>query len=696
MMSGTKPENLQKAIEDDGSFSLDTILFPNYQEDTCPISEPHIVIFADARTDRVYAMNMHKDVKPNCFSYRDLLEYIKLRVILKVLFQVAEYMLIPDFRLTETQLTTRDKKMRIIQPVLDELEYFLTSRSYGKNIIRKAMEQAKNKGISKINRTEIYKHLYRYWRGGSRANAFLRKPGSGLSKNIIYRKKTGPRRAGTKNNGHMITDEDKVRIYKSLKKHVFVDTPKSLPRVYEELMDLYYSDPIYDNLTGEIGEYVHWSDDRAISFDQFKYHASKYLNIHAEEVRKKQRKDDFYKKDIAGLTGNIKEYFADGPGQVYQVDETPLSIELVCEFDKTRQRRVGKPTAYSVVDLFSKAIVAVLLTLNRSSAHTACEVMYIAFGNKVDFCEELGITLHHPWPQEGKCQMVFVDNAEFKADLARSLSKDAQISVLFNKEGNSQQKGAVERAHKTLEDYLFSLVPGVSKKKVADFLKRKFRHDALIHRRELYEILVDFITTRNEFYPLDGIELTKEMRRDRVPRIPNRVWEWGKKYRAGYLRPVDDMELQIQLLEVGEVTVHRGYLFLPGKFIHTSESKQTSKGIKYLCDSVLLSGLQDVCKGRELPRLQCRFKRYSMNRILLDTKEGFKVAVLHPDENLYQHMDAEDIHRDKVTLSAEERDQKAIHASKQSRSRLNAKNIVESARPPGITVPYPICTLCAI
>lgn len=680
MMCGTKPENPSKVSEEDVSFSLDTILFPNPQEDACPISEPHIVIYADARTDRVYAMNMHRDVKPNLFSYTGLLDAIKQRVILKVLFQVAEYMLISDLRLTEAQLTTRDRKMKIIQPVLDELESFLMSRSYGQKIIRKALEHATKHGIPKIQRTEIYKHLYRYWRCGSRANAFLRKPGSGQSKNKTYRKKTGPKRIGTKNNGHMVTEEDKTRIIKTLKKHVFIDTPKSLPRAYDELMDLYYSDPKYDYVTGEISEYEHWTDDRAISLDQFKYHALKYLDLHVEDVRKRQRKDNVYKKDIAGLAGNINEYFGDGPGQVYQVDETPLAIELVCEFDKTRQRRVGRPTAYSVVDQFSKAIVALLLTLNRSSAHTAYEVMYIAFSNKKKFCEELGIKLQHPWPQEGKCQMLFVDNAEFKADLTRSLSKDAQVNVLFNKEGNSQQKGAVERNHKTLEDFLFSLVPGVSKKKVDEFLKRTLRYKALLHRRELYEILIDFITTRNEFYTLESIVLTKEMRRDDVPRIPNRVWEWGKKYRAGYIRPVNDTELQIELLEVGEVTVRREYLYLPGEYIKTSGSKQASKGIKYLCDSVLLSGLQDVRKGRQLPRLQCRFKRYSMDRILLDTKDGYKVANIHPDEKLYQHMDAEDIHRDKAILSAEERDLRVIHSSKQSHARVSAEKIVSLAR----------------
>ncbi|KZN29039.1 hypothetical protein N480_09735 [Pseudoalteromonas luteoviolacea S2607] len=130
-----------------------------------------------------------------------------------------------------------------------------------------------------------------------------------------------------------------------------------------------------------------------------------------------------------------------------------MDIELVDEFDPTRTKRLGKPTCYSVIDMFSRAWVALLLTFAKASAHTAREVLFVAFRDKEKFCQEIGVELTEGWSFSRKCRSIFVDNAEFKAELERAFSKDAQIEQVYNTEGNSQQKGLVERRHMTLEDF---------------------------------------------------------------------------------------------------------------------------------------------------------------------------------------------------------------------------------------------------
>ena len=678
MGNALRVDQLESTTEAYSGFGLNSVLFPNENEGVCQIKDPHIVIYADASTDRVFALNLKKTRKPERMGYKDLLVDLDRRIIKSGSLHIPPHMLLPDAQFTENSLLKRDQKFRVIEPVLNDLEAFLVSRSYGRNLINKAVILAENQGI-KVQRTEIYAILYRYFQYGCRSNAFLRKPGTGKTCDKMYIGKTGPVRSeGLISNGRMRTAKDNKNIEAILNKHVRVRAPKSLPKAYVELLDSYYSDPVY-NTYSEVSEYKHWDVKLSISYQQFINHAEPYIKKNKKSFLTAQGKKDSFNKDIVGLGGTFKEYFGEGPGNHYQIDETPLDIELVCEFDPTRQRRVGKPTCYSVIDTYSSAWVGLLLTMNKSSAHTASEIMYIAMTDKKKFCKDIGIELIESWPMEGQCRSIIVDNAEFASELERTFSKDAQIDQVYNTEGNSQQKGMVERRHKSIEDFLYGMVPGVGRKKIADYLKRNLRKDALINRKELYQILVDFITNYNNYWPNTNLQLTKEMRSEGVKQIATEIWNWGIKNRAGFLKPIDESELYVNLLEMGEVTVYRDHLFLKGSFFSKNKNMKSSNGMKYTCEWTLKNGLQDKQKGRSHPRLACRFMRYSLNRILIETHEGFQVAKLHADEIMFADMAIEDIQHEKNKLACEVKEQKTIHDQKQSRTRARAKNIIKNA-----------------
>jgi len=75
-----------------------------------------------------------------------------------------------------------------------------------------------------------------------------------------------------------------------------------------------------------------------------------------------------------------------------------------------------------------------------------------------------------------------------------------------------------------------------------------------------------------------------------------------------------------------------------------------------------------------------------MDRILIETSDGHHTATLHPDESLYEHMSADEIIVDKLRLSSEEKQQKSVHSSKQSRTRINADNITAAARQEQVSI----------
>ena len=655
---------------------LNDLLVPTSHERSELFECPHVVILIDATTDRVFIMSTVKNQKPVQFGYQEIIRALNEGAIVKGIFEMPDYMKKSDRFINPHQLELRDQKFEVIKPIVKNLDQFLLP-SYGENLIAECVKVADKKNIN-VNRTQIYEWLYRFFRAGCNINAFLRKPGTGKTKRT-YAKKTGPKRADGVV-GRMRSPTDEANIICIVNKHIKCRSPMSYPKAFSMYEDRFGSTPKVSPITGEIVGYEKFPAEQRLTEEQFTNYATAYVNKHIDAIRAAQGKTDEHRKNSKGLTGNIEEFYAEGPGHVYQIDETPLDIELVDEFDETRQRRMGKPTCYSVIDMFSRVWVAILLTFAKASAHTAREVIFVAFRNKEQFCAEIGVTLSEPWNISGKCRMIFVDNGEFKSELERAISKDAQIEQIYNTEGNSQQKGLVERKHRSLEDFLYGMVPGVGRKTIAEYLKRRLRHDALLNKRELYQILIDFVTRYNNYYPIDGLPLTKQMRIDGVKPIAMSKFEWGLKNRPGFLKPVDETELYLSLLEVGEVTIYRDHLFLPGKYINRKGKTNSTQGLQYTCEWTQQNGIQDYDKRRRDMRLPCRFMRYSLHTIFIETPEGLKPAKLKSIDALYEHMSDEDIAYDKKLSAVQTTQLKTVHDEKQSETRAAARNAMDKAK----------------
>ncbi|TBR56934.1 hypothetical protein B4U84_26175 [Westiellopsis prolifica IICB1] len=90
---------------------------------------------------------------------------------------------------------------------------------------------------------------------------------------------------------------------------------------------------------------------------------------------------------VTGNTTNI----ANCPGSLYQIDATIGDIYLVSSLD--RNRLIGRPVVYLVVDVFSRLIVGFSVSLEGPSWLGAMLALENATTNKVKFCQKYGIKL---------------------------------------------------------------------------------------------------------------------------------------------------------------------------------------------------------------------------------------------------------------------------------------------------------------
>src|SRR5216683_2347179 len=149
--------------------------------------------------------------------------------------------------------------------------------------------------------------------------------------------------------------------------------------------------------------------------------------------------------EITGLLGQV------------QADHTPVDVIVV---DERHRWPVGRPYVTAAVDVASRAVAGLVVTLEAPSAtsvglclaHMACD--------KRAWLEQLGVDA--VWPMSGKPRELYVDNAaEFKSEALRRGCDQHGIRIGYRPPGQPHHGGVVERLIGTMMRMLHEL-PGTT------------------------------------------------------------------------------------------------------------------------------------------------------------------------------------------------------------------------------------------
>lgn len=187
---------------------------------------------------------------------------------------------------------------------------------------------------------------------------------------------------------------------------------------------------------------------------------------HAAGVRR-------WKKDRRVLTSHAraKDRY---PGSTCLIDATVGDIHLVSAID--RKVRVGRPTIYVVLDVFSYTILALHVSLEAPSADQARIALYKAMTPK-DLCvDELGLPdeLLDGLPQGIRPTAVFADRGELLCQSIRDLGTDTGTVLSYAAPYRAEWKALVERYFGVLNDLALHNAPGGT----TGMLKERGEHDA--------------------------------------------------------------------------------------------------------------------------------------------------------------------------------------------------------------------------
>ena len=140
-----------------------------------------------------------------------------------------------------------------------------------------------------------------------------------------------------------------------------------------------------------------------------------------------------------------------------QIDHTVVDLIVV---DERHRLPVGRPYVTAGIDVFSRCIVGLVITLEAPSALSVGLCLAHMVTDKRAWLERLGVEV--PWPMAGKPGELYLDNAaEFKSEALRRGCEEHGITLRYRPPGRPHYGGIVERVIGTLMEMVHEL-PGTT------------------------------------------------------------------------------------------------------------------------------------------------------------------------------------------------------------------------------------------
>lgn len=526
------------------------------------------VLYVDAPNDEIWAIDVHdKKAFPVFYKYDYLRSSVLAgRACIIINYEPYPMIVLPDEELGEdfaAEIRYRDKAWELIKPLLEiEIHKLFNRKTRGKLVKEIEARSGRHRG-------KIIFNLRRYWQRGCVKNALLPD---------WYKRGKGEHRAGKAKRGRPtiekdergssigvnVTPEDIEKFQDGIKKHVHTHNPKDLPQAWQLIKEEFYSTGnfyIEEKEEGQILVPELLPADQIPTLEQFKYHYYKKRD-RGKEVIAQLGQDEYDRNHRAVLHTSLEE--GAYPGALYQIDATIGDIYLVCDF--ARERLIGRPVIYIVIDTFSRFIVGFAVTLEGPNWMSARLALMDAF-TKYGYCESL-----------------IGDNGEIKGYNANSLVGSLELRVANAKTGRPDWKAIVERNFRTIKGKYIKFVPGAvhPRRTIRD---PDYRLEARLSLHGFRKLFVTCVNHYNNKHRLEDYPMSLDMIARKVEPKPSHLWEYGIEHLSGDHKSVEDVrKLQLALLPKAKASVHQG----KGLYY---------KGLLYVCERGIREGWFERHKG---------------------------------------------------------------------------------------------------
>ena len=473
--------------------------------------------------------------------------------------------ILEDKELTEVQIKKRDLDWQLIEKYWEDNKGKILQKSYRSKVFKRISDE------SGVSLSTVKKLFSRFWQRGMNKNAllpdYINSGARGKERNLSGKKVGRPKKAdyyGESIEGINITSDVKKHFELSINKYYRNKKKPSLTETYTLMLKDFYSDRYVEN--NDI-KYKVWDESLIPSYQQFYYWFRKTKDVQKDIVFRESEKE-FNLKHRQLLSNSTQE--TDGPGTRFQVDATIADIYLVSSLN--RNRVIGRPVVYAIIDVFSRMITGIYVGLEGPSWIGAMMALDNMIADKVQFCKEYGIEIsEEQWPCRHLPEIIIADRGEFEGYNVENLINNLNVKIENTSPYRGDLKGIVERSFRTTNEKIKHKTPGAIQKEFRKRGDRDYRLDATLILEEFTKIYINIVLHHNskiiDKYPMD-----KEMIADEITAAPINLWNWGIKNRKGRLKTVDREVLRLNILPKGRASVSRAGIRFKGLYYSSDKA----------------------------------------------------------------------------------------------------------------------------
>ncbi|EOV1093922.1 Mu transposase C-terminal domain-containing protein [Vibrio fluvialis] len=560
-------------------------------------------------------------VRPIAVSLESFIELFSSRKAQKAHYKLPSYLLVDEENISDDHIGRRDKNYGFIKGIVLSrsfvFDYATKKRSH------QLAEYAKEIGV---DRKSLARLLTLYWRNGqdkmALLPAFSKSGGAGRDRIPTTKPLGAPKQPRTtafdRAAKFILSDDDKKKFKKALRKYYLKESGLTLAKTYKNLLKDSYSKEI--SLAEACGRYPLIPTKK-----QFSYWSTKLFS--KEQIIKQRTSENEYLRNKRSVLGSITDqsYL---PGVHFEIDATVADVHIVSELGS--QYVLGRPTIYIVADRASRMIVGMHVSLYHASWRAARQALTNSFLSKSDYCKSFGLEIaDSEWPCAHIPKELVCDNGEMIGiQPQKALTPMTKLS--FTPPYRPDCKGVVEKRFDTLNNEVVHELLGTTRGGKVVRGSRDPRKDAIYTLKEVTAEIIKAVLEHNRSI-LDGLAYSSPLLiENNLSPTPLNYWKIHLAKHRHQLQSANSDEVIARLLPSAEVSMTRSGIHFNGMY--------------YSCSEVEERNLASVARSSGRWRLEARIDENTTNYIYvrLDKNREFIKCNLLPrsrmlgDKSMYE------------------------------------------------------------